>query len=88
MKVHAANFFSFFVDQCNHMPCCIRPQFVQNQTAVFILHKNLLYYEFLKPLAVETFYIFIKCQEKLRFFYKIFGWQASFIVGTETRDTI
>ena len=71
----------------DHTPCCTRPQFVQNQTAVFILHKNLLHYEFLKPLAV-AFYIFIEFQERLRFFYQIFGWQASFMVGTETRDTI
>ena len=78
----------------NHTPCCTRPQFVQNQTAVFILHKNLLHYEFFileqwKFLREKTsFYIFIECQEKLGVFYQIFGWQASFIVGTETRDTI
>ena len=39
----------------NHTPCCTRSQFVQNQTAVFILHKNLLHYEFVKPWAVEIF---------------------------------
>ena len=39
----------------DHTPCCTRSQFVQNQTAVFILHKNLLHYEFLKPSAVEIF---------------------------------
>ena len=78
----------------NHRLCCTRPQFVQNQTAVFVLHKNLLHHEFFKPLAVEIFpreiffLHFYRVPGKVEIFYQIFGWQASFIVVTETRDTI